>query len=49
MASVWAGFLTGAIVSGAASLYFGVWVLLPPFLMMLALALFGGGDRPPLD
>jgi uncharacterized membrane protein YoaK (UPF0700 family) len=42
MASVWAGFLTGAVVSGAASLYFGVWVLLPPFLIMLALAVFGG-------
>ena len=41
MASVWAGFLTGAIVSGAASLYFGVWVLLPPFLIMLALAVSG--------
>jgi hypothetical protein len=26
-----------------------VWVLLPPFLIMLALALFGGGDRPRLD
>jgi hypothetical protein len=44
MASVWAGFLTGAIVSGAASLYFGVWVLLPPFLIMLALAVSGGAD-----
>jgi uncharacterized membrane protein YoaK (UPF0700 family) len=39
MASVWAGFLTGAMVSGAASSYFGVWVLLPPFLILLALAL----------
>jgi uncharacterized membrane protein YoaK (UPF0700 family) len=45
MASVWGGFLTGAIVSGAASLYFGVWVLLPPLLLMLALAASGGGDR----
>jgi len=39
MASVWAGFLIGAIVSGAATSYFGVWVLLPPFLILLALAL----------
>jgi len=39
MASVWAGFLTGAMVSGAATSYFGVWVLLPPFLILLALAL----------
>ena len=45
MASVWAGFLTGAIVSGAASLYFGVRVLLPPCLIMLALAVSGGIDR----
>jgi uncharacterized membrane protein YoaK (UPF0700 family) len=45
MASVWAGFLTGAIMSGAASLYFGVWVLLPPCLIMLALAVSGGTDR----
>ena len=34
MAGVWAGFLTGAATS-----YFGVWVLLPPFLTLLALAL----------
>ena len=39
MASVWAGFLTGAMVSGAATSYFGVWVLLPPVLILLALAL----------
>jgi uncharacterized membrane protein YoaK (UPF0700 family) len=38
MASVWAGFLTGAMVSGAATSYLGVWVLLPPFLILLALA-----------
>jgi uncharacterized membrane protein YoaK (UPF0700 family) len=49
MASVWGGFLTGAIVSGAASLYFGVWVLLPPFLLMLALAVSSGGNRTRLD
>jgi uncharacterized membrane protein YoaK (UPF0700 family) len=45
MASVWGSFLTGAIVSGAASLYFGVWVLLPPLLIVLALAVFRGADR----
>jgi uncharacterized membrane protein YoaK (UPF0700 family) len=39
MASVWASFLTGAIVSGAATSFFGVWVLLLPFLIMLALTL----------
>jgi uncharacterized membrane protein YoaK (UPF0700 family) len=40
LASVWASFLTGAVLSGAAILYFGVWVLLAPFLILLALALF---------
>jgi uncharacterized membrane protein YoaK (UPF0700 family) len=39
MASIWASFLIGAIVSGAATLYFGVWVLLLPFLILLALTL----------
>ena len=38
MASVWAGFLTGAMVSGAATSHYGVWVLLPPFLILLSLA-----------
>ena len=39
MTSVWASFLIGAMVSGAATSYFGGWVLLPPFLIILALAL----------
>jgi uncharacterized membrane protein YoaK (UPF0700 family) len=39
MASVWAGFLAGAMVSTAATLNFGVWALLPPVLILLALAL----------
>jgi len=38
MASVWAGFLAGAVASGAATAHFGVWVLLPPSLVLLALA-----------
>jgi len=41
LASVWAGFLIGAMLAGAASLYFGVWVLLPPALILLALSLIG--------
>lgn len=45
LASVWAGFLTGAVLSGAASSYFGVWILLPPILILLALALFNATDR----
>ncbi len=39
MASVWAGFVTGAMVSGAATSHFGVWILLLPVLLLLALAL----------
>jgi uncharacterized membrane protein YoaK (UPF0700 family) len=38
MATVWAGFLSGATVSGAAASHFGVWVLLPPSLILLAMA-----------
>ena len=52
MASVWAGFVTGAMVSGAATSYFGVWVLLPPFLILLALAVVWvplGPDNVPID
>jgi uncharacterized membrane protein YoaK (UPF0700 family) len=41
---VWAGFLTGAVLSGAARSYFGVWILLPPVLILLALAVFNGTD-----
>jgi len=45
LASAWAGFMTGAVLSGAARPYFGVWILLPPILILLALALFNGADR----
>jgi len=38
MARVWAAFLSGAILSGAASTYFGVWALLAPCLILLVLA-----------
>jgi len=41
MASVWTGFLTGAVLSGAANSYFGVWALLPPSLVLLALPCSG--------
>ena len=42
---VWGGFLTGALLSGAATPRFGVWVLLPPCLILLVLALRSGvGD-----
>jgi len=37
---VWAGFLTGAVLGGAATSRFGVWVLLLPLLILLAPAVF---------
>ena len=39
LASIWGGFLTGAMVSAAAASYIGVWILLPPVLFLLVLAL----------
>lgn len=48
VASVWASFLSGAIMSGAASAYFGAWALLAPCLILLALvrcSRFGGVRR----
>ncbi len=40
---LWAGFLVGAILSGAATPRYGAWVLLPPALILAVLAAF---DRP---
>jgi len=37
MTRVWAGFVTGALLSGAATIYLGVWVLSVPILVLLAL------------
>ncbi len=37
-AGIWAGFMTGALLSGMATPRFGVWVLLFPMLILLALA-----------
>ena len=45
LASAWVGFLTGAALGGAVTSYFGVWVLLPPALTLLALAVFSRADR----
>jgi uncharacterized membrane protein YoaK (UPF0700 family) len=39
-ASVWCGFLTGAVVSGIASSNFRTWALLPPLAAMLGLGVF---------
>jgi uncharacterized membrane protein YoaK (UPF0700 family) len=41
LARVWVGFLAGALLSGAATPRFGVWVLLGPVLILSALAAFG--------
>jgi uncharacterized membrane protein YoaK (UPF0700 family) len=38
LAGIWAGFLAGALLSGAATPRFGVWVLLFPMLILSALA-----------
>jgi uncharacterized membrane protein YoaK (UPF0700 family) len=40
LALIWTGFLTGAVLCGATIRYCGVWVLLLPGLILLALALF---------
>ena len=44
LACVWGGFLAGALLSGAATLRFGAWVLLAPALILVALAMFDRGD-----
>jgi uncharacterized membrane protein YoaK (UPF0700 family) len=38
LAGIWAGFLSGALLSGAATPRFGVWTLLFPVLILSALA-----------
>jgi uncharacterized membrane protein YoaK (UPF0700 family) len=43
LARVWAGFLAGAALSGAATSYFGVLALLAPLLILLAL--FAGAEK----
>jgi len=47
-ASVWCGFLIGAVLSGIASSNFHTWALLPPFIAMLALAMFSERATPPV-
>jgi uncharacterized membrane protein YoaK (UPF0700 family) len=45
-ASVWAGFLVGALLSGIAGSHFRTWALLPPCLVMIALSLFSECTTP---
>jgi uncharacterized membrane protein YoaK (UPF0700 family) len=40
LAGIWTSFLAGALLSGAATLLFGVWVLLFPMLLLSLLAAF---------
>ena len=40
LAGVWGSFLLGALLAGAAMAHFGAWILLPPTLILLALAVF---------
>jgi uncharacterized membrane protein YoaK (UPF0700 family) len=44
LTAIWAGFLSGALLSGAATPRFGVWALLFPMLSLSALAAFDGSS-----
>jgi uncharacterized membrane protein YoaK (UPF0700 family) len=46
---VWAGFLTGAVLGGAATSRVDVWVLLLPLLILLALAVFSRAQSANAD
>jgi uncharacterized membrane protein YoaK (UPF0700 family) len=45
-ASVWSGFLVGAVLAGMMRSHFRLWALLPPCLFMIALALFSESATP---
>lgn len=45
-ATIWAGFLIGALMSPVVISYFRAWSLLLPITVLLALALFSGADPP---
>lgn len=40
LSRLWAGFLAGALLSGAVTPRFGAWVLLAPALILMGLAVF---------
>jgi len=42
LSSVWLAVLSGAVLSGTAVVYFPQWMLLPPFLLLMALAVMTG-------
>jgi uncharacterized membrane protein YoaK (UPF0700 family) len=45
-ASVWSGFLLGAVLSGVVGSHLGAWALLPPCLVMIALSLLSESNTP---
>jgi uncharacterized membrane protein YoaK (UPF0700 family) len=45
LAGVWGSFLLGALLAGAGMAHFGAWILLPPTLILLALAVFERESR----
>lgn len=45
-ASVWSGFLAGAALSGMVHSHFRLWALLPPCVLMIALAVFSESATP---
>jgi uncharacterized membrane protein YoaK (UPF0700 family) len=45
LARVWAGFLAGALLSGATAPRYGAWVLAAPALILAVLAAFDGPKR----
>jgi uncharacterized membrane protein YoaK (UPF0700 family) len=47
LGGIWAGFLTGAVLSGATTPRFGAWVLLLPTLALSALAAFDSSSSAP--
>jgi uncharacterized membrane protein YoaK (UPF0700 family) len=48
-ASIWSGFLLGAGLSGLAGSHFRLWALLPPCVLIIALAVFSESAAPPQE
>ena len=49
LASVWGSFVIGAVISAAMTSHVGVWVLVLPCLILVALALFSGAEEPRVE
>jgi len=48
-ASIWLGFLLGAGLAGLAGSHFRLWALLPPCVLIIALAVFSKSAAPPQE